>query len=328
MRRALGVLDPFILTLLATVVVASLFPTRGAGADGVGWATKFFIGVLFFLYGSRLSAREAFEGLRHWRLHGLILGTTFILFPLLGLACRVFVPWAIPESLYIGIVFLSLLPSTVQSSIAFTSIARGNVAAAICSASFSNLLGIVLTPVLVAVFLGATGTGFSLSSVLSIALQLLAPFLLGQLLRRWTGLWIAKRNRILKLVDRGSILLVVYSAFGASVVEGIWSSVSAVRLVALAGICCVLLGVALVATSVLGRVFRFSKPDRIAIMFCGSKKSLATGVPMASVLFSASTVGFVVLPVILFHQIQLIVCAFIAKAEARRCGVEPVQESA
>jgi sodium/bile acid cotransporter 7 len=316
MRRIFSALDPFILGLLATVLIASLLPARGLTADYLAWATKIFIGILFFLYGSRLSPREALDGLRQWRLHGVILGTTFVIFPLLGLACRAFVPWAVPPQLYVGIVFLSVLPSTVQSSIAFTSIARGNVAAAICSASFSNLLGIVLTPILVAVLLGSTGAGFSWDSVFAIALQLLAPFALGQLLRRWTVSWIMTRHRMLRVFDRGSILLVVYSAFSASVVEGLWTSVSITELLVLVGISFGLLGIVLGVTVLLGRVLHFSRGDRLALLFCGSKKSLATGVPMASVLFSASTVGYIVLPVMLFHQIQLIVCALIARRAA------------
>jgi sodium/bile acid cotransporter 7 len=313
-RRALGVIDPFIVALLATVVLASLLPARGAVADVFDWATKVVIALLFFLYGSRIAPREALDGLRHWRLHGVILGTTFVLFPLLALLTRVLVPWALPQQLYVGILFLSTLPSTVQSSIAFTSIARGNVPAAIVSASFSNLLGIVVTPLLVAILLGTTG-GISGTAVLAIALQLLAPFLLGQLLRRWTLGWIAPRTRMLRLVDRGSILVVVYGAFSASVVEGIWTSVSARDLITLAIVCCALLGLVLGATTLFGRLLGFSRADRIAIMFCGSKKSLATGVPMAGVLFGASTVGILILPVIMFHQIQLIVCAFIARRE-------------
>src|SRR5699024_2125076 len=119
-----------------------------------------------------------------------------------------------------------LLPSTVQSSIAFTSIARGNVAAAVCSASFSNLAGIVVTPLLVAWLAGGGSGGFSASSVGGIVLQLLVPFAAGQLARRWIADWIRRHAATLKLVDRGSILLVVYTAFSQGVTEGIWQQLS------------------------------------------------------------------------------------------------------
>src|SRR5882757_7810050 len=146
-------LDPYILALLATVGVASLLPARGIYATGLGHLTTVAIGLLFFLYGARLSTREALDGLRHWRLHTLVLACTFVLFPVLGLLCRLLVPTVLTPELWTGLMFLCCLPSTVQSSIAFTSIARGNVAAAICGASFSNLIGIVLTPALAAAFL-------------------------------------------------------------------------------------------------------------------------------------------------------------------------------
>src|ERR1700704_1265144 len=195
-------LDPYILLLLTTVAVASLLPARGIVAVECTHATTIAIGLLFFLYGARLSTRAALAGLRHWRLHGVVLAFTFVAFPVLGLACRVLVPDVLTPELYAGVMFLCCLPSTVQSSIAFTSIARGNVAAAICSASFSSLIGIVLTPLLVGLLLNATGRGFSLHSVPSITLQLLLPFIAGQIARRWIGGWIAAHRRVLGRADR------------------------------------------------------------------------------------------------------------------------------
>jgi sodium/bile acid cotransporter 7 len=308
-------IDPYILALLVTVGVASLLPARGIWAVGFGHLTTVAIGFLFFLYGARLSTREALDGLRHWRLHGLVLACTYVLFPLLGLLCRLLVPHVLTPELYAGVLFLCFLPSTVQSSIAFTSIARGNVAAAICSASFSNLIGIVLTPLLVTVFL-VSGGGVSFDSVRDIVLQLLVPFVAGQVLRRWIGGFITKHKKVLGYVDRGSILLVVYTAFSEGVVAGIWGRLSLVSLALLLAVNAALLAVVLVSTTVLARRLRFSRPDEIAIVFCGSKKSLASGLPMASVLFPAGTVGLVVLPLMLFHQMQLMVCAWLARRYA------------
>jgi sodium/bile acid cotransporter 7 len=196
------------------VVVASLFPSR-AGATLFGDLTKGAIALLFFLYGARLSPNEAFIGFRHWRLHLIILASTFVIFPLLGLSTHLLVPRVLAPDLYVGVMFLCTLPSTVQSSIAFTSIAHGNVAAAICSASFSNLIGIFLTPVLVAIFLSASSGGISLSALQAIVPQLLAPFALGQLLRPWISGWVSRNKQVVSLVDRGSIL-VVYTAFSAA----------------------------------------------------------------------------------------------------------------
>lgn len=210
--------DPYILALLGMVVLATLLPARGAAAEAASGASTVVVGLLFFLYGAKLSTREALDGVRHWRLHTTVLACTFVVFPLLGLAARGLVPWLLTPALYGGFLFLCLVPSTIQSSIAFTSMAKGNVPAAICAGSFSSLLGMVLTPLLAVVLLGSSGGGFSADSALKIALQLLVPFLAGQLLRRWIGGFLARHRRIIGFVDRGSILLVVYTAFSQGVV--------------------------------------------------------------------------------------------------------------
>ncbi|WP_328478081.1 bile acid:sodium symporter [Streptomyces sp. NBC_00377] len=308
--------DPYILMLLGTVGLAALFPARGAGADVASGASTAAIAFLFFLYGARLSTGEALAGLKHWRLHVTVLACTFLVFPLLGLAARGLVPVILTQPLYQGLLFLTLVPSTIQSSIAFTSIARGNVPAAICAGSFSSLVGIVVTPLLAAALLGSSGGGFSADSLVEIVLQLLVPFLAGQLLRRWIGGFVTRHKKVLGLVDRGSILLVVYTAFSEGVVQGIWHQVSAVRLGGLLVVEAVVLAVMLTLTWYGGKALRFGREDRVAIQFAGSKKSLASGLPMASVLFGAHA-SLAVLPLMLFHQMQLMVCAVIAKRRAR-----------
>jgi sodium/bile acid cotransporter 7 len=219
------------------------------------------------------------------------------------------------QPLYQGLLFLTLVPSTIQSSIAFTSIARGNVPAAICAGSFSSLVGIVVTPLLAAALLGSSG-GFAADSLVGIVLQLLVPFVAGQLLRPWIGGFITRHKKVLGLVDRGSILLVVYTAFSEGMVQGIWHQVSPLRLAGLLAVEAVLLAVMLTLTWYGSRALRFNREDRIAIQFAGSKKSLAAGLPMASVLFGAHA-SLAVLPLMLFHQMQLMVCAVIAKRRSR-----------
>ncbi|MFB7598590.1 bile acid:sodium symporter family protein [Streptomyces sp. NPDC056160] len=309
-------IDPYIVLLLATVGLAALLPARGAAAPVASGASTAAIAFLFFLYGARLSTREALDGLKHWRLHVTVLACTFVVFPLLGLAARGLVPMLLDQPLYQGLLFLTLVPSTIQSSIAFTSIARGNVPAAICAGSFSSLVGIVLTPLLAAALLGGGGGGFSAHSLVTIVLQLLVPFVAGQLLRRWIGGFVARHKKVLGLVDRGSILLVVYTAFSEGMVRGIWHQVSPLRLGALLLVEAVLLAVMLALTWYGARALRFGRQDRIAIQFAGSKKSLASGLPMASVLFGAHA-SLAVLPLMLFHQMQLMVCAVIAKRRSR-----------
>ncbi|MFE5186523.1 bile acid:sodium symporter family protein [Streptomyces sp. NPDC056628] len=323
-------IDPYILMLLGTVGIAALLPARGTASDVASGASTAAIAFLFFLYGARLSTREALDGLKHWRLHVTVLACTFVIFPLLGLAARGLVPVILTDPLYQGLLFLTLVPSTIQSSIAFTSMARGNVPAAICAGSFSSLVGIVLTPLLAAAVLGGDGGGFSADSVVKIVLQLLVPFVAGQLLRRWIGGFVARHRKVLGLVDRGSILLVVYTAFSAGMVQGIWHQVSPVRLAGLLAVEAVLLAVMLALTWYGAKALGFGRADRIAIQFAGSKKSLASGLPMASVLFGAHA-SLAVLPLMLFHQMQLMVCAVIAKrrshdpeAEADSDGDDPV----
>ncbi|WP_181784062.1 bile acid:sodium symporter family protein [Pseudonocardia pini] len=313
--------DPFLVLILLTVGIAALLPARGGVATGFSHATTVAIALLFFLYGARLSTREAIDGLRHWRLHGTVVLATFVVFPLLGLAVQLVPASVLPTELKLGVLFLCCLPSTVQSSIAFTSIARGNVPAAICAASLSNLLGIVVTPLLTGLLLSSRG-GISGGALLDVALQLLAPFVLGQLLRRWVGGWVTRNKRYLQVVDRGSILLVVYVAFSAGMVEGIWGRLSLGALAALVATCVVLLAVVLALTWFGAR--RFDPADRITILFCGSKKSLATGLPMAGVLFAGGEVGLLVLPLMLFHQIQLMACAAIAARLGRRAEAPEV----
>ncbi|MEU7302911.1 bile acid:sodium symporter family protein [Streptomyces sp. NPDC007206] len=308
--------DPYIVLLLGTVGLAALFPAHGTAAHAASGASTAAIAFLFFLYGARLSTREALDGLRHWRLHVTVLVCTFVLFPVFGLAARALVPVLLTQPLYQGLLFLTLVPSTIQSSIAFTSIARGNVPAAICAGSFSSLVGIVLTPLLAAGLLGNSGGGFSADSLVKIVLQLLVPFLAGQVLRRWIGGFVARHKKILGLVDRGSILLVVYTAFSEGMIRGVWHQVSAARLGGLLAVEAVLLAVMLALTWYGGKALGFGREDRIAIQFAGSKKSLASGLPMASVLFGAHA-SLAVLPLMLFHQMQLMVCAVIAKRRAR-----------
>ncbi|WP_370589070.1 bile acid:sodium symporter family protein [Pseudonocardia sp. C8] len=309
--------DPFLVLLLLTVGVAALVPARGAAVEVVDVAVTAAIALLFFLYGARLSAAEAFSGLRNWRLHGTVLAATFVLFPLLGSTVLLLPEWLLPAPLAAGVLFLCCLPSTVQSSIAFTGIARGNVPAAIVAASVSNVLGVVVTPLLAALLLATSG-GFDPSTLGDIALRLLVPFLAGQAARPLIGRWVARHRGRLALVDRGSILLVVYAAFGEGVVAGTWRALTPVSLAVLAGVCVLLLVAVLALTALGSRLLGFGTADRIAIVFCGSKKSLASGLPIAGVLFGGPAAALVVVPLMLFHQIQLMACAVIANRLGRR----------
>ncbi len=310
--------DPYVLALLGTVVLASFLPVRGEVAGGLSLAAKGVIALLFFLHGAKLSREAVVAGITHWRLHLTVLSVTFVAFPLLGLAAGLLPESLLPKSLAMGVLFLACLPSTVQSSIAFTSIARGNIAAAVCSASASNLLGMVLTPLLVGLLLHAQGNALSFSAIQSIALQLLAPFLAGQLARRWVAPWLERRKKIIGLVDRFSILLIVYSAFSGAVVAGVWKQISGWELAVVVLLSAVMLAIVLAGSRQLAKALGFSTEDEITIVFCGSKKSLVTGAPMAAILFPAATAGLMIIPLMVFHQMQMMACAVIAQRYAAR----------
>jgi sodium/bile acid cotransporter 7 len=247
-----------------------------------------------------------------------VLATTFVVFPVLGLAARGLVPWLMNLDLYNGLLFLCLVPSTVQSSIAFTSIARGNVSAALVSASLSNIVGVALTPLLVVLLMDTSGAArMDPSAIRDIVLQLLLPFVLGQLMRPWIAGWITRHSLLTKAVDRGSILLIVYTAFSIGMVERIWLSVDPWQLVVVAVVDTALLLAVLLFTWLIGQLAGLDRGDGIVLLFCGSKKSLASGLPMAMVFFPSATVGVIMLPLMIFHQIQLVVCSVIASRLSR-----------
>lgn len=320
MKRPQWLPDNFVLMLLALLLLASVLPVRGEAAVWAGYVTNAAIALLFFLHGAKLSTQAVLQGLSHWRLHGLVLCVTFVLFPLLVWVLGPVLRPLLGDELYRGMVYLSVLPSTVQSAIALTSMARGNVASAVCGAATSNLLGVFITPALVLLFMGSALGGLNFGdSVLKVMVQLLLPFVLGQISRRWIGAWVDKHKAMLKHVDQASVYLVIYTAFSKAVVEGLWSQTPLPRLLVLLGCCLVLLALVLGLCHWLAGRLGFSVEDRITILFGGAQKSLATGVPMAQVLFAGTPMGMLLLPVMVYHQVQLMACAVLA----RRFGQRP-----
>ena len=309
-------IDILIALIIIAVVIAIFFPARGEVASAFKLASSLAIALLFYLYGARLSTSEALAGLKHWRLHLLILAFTFVVFPLIGIALTPLTMF-IPRGIYMGILYLTLVPSTVQSSVAFTSVAKGNVAGAIVSASASNLVGVFATPLLVMALMGQSGEFHIDASVFTdIAIQLLLPFVLGQLTRRWVHTFAEKGAT--KVVDRGSIALVVYVAFSEGMVEGIWSSVAVGHVVFLVVLSIVLVAFMLWLTRFVALKLGFNEEDTIAIEFCGTKKSLATGLPMAAVIFAGQPTALLILPLMIFHQVQLMMCSWLASRYAKR----------
>jgi sodium/bile acid cotransporter 7 len=309
--------DRFILWLLAAVAAAAALPVAGAAARAVDVLTLAAIFALFFLHGVRLPREALIAGVTDWRLHLAILGLTFAAFPIIGVSLSLAFPGLLPLELWTGLLFLCTLPSTVQSSIAYTSIAGGNVAGAVAAAAFSNLIGVFLTPAYAALMLEAQGASISLAGIGKIFALLFLPFLIGHAVRPLLLAMVVARPRLTTIVDKGTILLAVYGAFSAATVEGIWHRLPPANLAVLTALLLALLGLILAAAALLGRLGRFPAPSRAAILFCGSVKSLASGAPMARILFPGAAAGLVLLPVMIFHTLQLVVCAWIAGAMAR-----------
>lgn len=311
-------IDPFLLMIVSAVITASLIPVRGAAVHPASIITDIAIALLFFLHGAKLSRQAIAGGITAWRIHLVVMLTTFVLFPILGLGIRALTDGWLNPAIGAGILLLCLMPSTVQSSIAFTAVAGGNVPAAVCSAAASNILGVVLTPLLVALVFAKSNGGISPDGAIKIASQLLLPFILGHLSRPVTEPFLSRYKNLLSRFDRGVIILVVYTAFSAAVVEGLWHRYSVGDLGWTLAIDAVLLATVLTFTTWVARALGFNTPDEIVIVFCGSKKSLASGVPIAGALFPAAVVGPMILPLMLFHQIQLMACATLAQRYAKR----------
>ncbi|CAJ0722486.1 MULTISPECIES: bile acid:sodium symporter family protein [Ralstonia] len=318
----LSQIDGFIRAMLVMVALALFFPALGA-SDGplrLDIVTIVGVSLVFFLHGAALSREKIVEGARNWRLHLFVQSCTFILFPLIGavilFVCKPF----IPAELLLGVFYLCALPSTVSSSVAMTAMAKGNVPAAIFNATISGLIGMIATPLLMSFVIQASGADLSVGkALLGVAEQLLLPFVLGQLLRPVLGGFINKHKAIISKVDRAVILLIVFNSFADSTHAGVWSKYPWETIVAVAVMSSALLFVVLGATTWLSRRAGFSLADEITAVFCGSKKSLANGVPMGKILFAGnSALGLIVLPLMIYHQLQLIVCSTLARRYADR----------
>ncbi|MDR1578079.1 MAG: bile acid:sodium symporter [Deltaproteobacteria bacterium] len=317
-------LDGFTLAMVFTVILAVLLPAEGLAYRAVSFLSKLVIASLFFMHGLKLSPQKLWAGLTNWRLHLVIVLATFLLFPLLGLGLKPVLTRLSSPDLYLGLLFLCFLPSTVQSSIAFTSIANGNVAAAVCAASASSLLGVFITPVWVGLTLGASAGGSVGQAIADLCLQLVLPFGLGQLARLKLALWVERRRTMISYTDRLSVLFIVYSSFSHGTSSGLWGNLSWSIFLALMVACALILTLALIITHQAGLRLGFNRADRVVITFCGSKKSLISGVPMANIIFSPSQASSIILPMMIFHQMQLLTCAYLA----RRWGAKDAADAA
>lgn len=307
-------MDRFTIGIIISILCGLLLPCSGAVGVGFDGVTHAAIVLLFYLYGVKLSRRAVWEGVTHWRLQSMVAFFTFVFFPLITWLSSPLLEPLVGAALFGGLLYVACLPSTVQSSIAFTSVAGGNIPAAVCSASISSLLGVFLTPLLVGLLFsqsGASGAEVGLDSILTISYQILLPFALGQISQRWLKPWVDAHRGLISLNDQLTIWLVVYTSFSGATVQGYWQQMDARHLAGLIAACLILLAVIQLTIYAVCKLLRFNWPDSITIIFCGSKKSLAVGAPMMLAIFGALD-NNLLLPLMVFHQVQLMLCAHLA----------------
>jgi solute carrier family 10 (sodium/bile acid cotransporter), member 7 len=310
--------DRFVLMLLGAVLLGWLLPVGGIGLDYARDASFTGIFALFFLHGLKLPRGDVAQAVKGWRLQGAMLAFTFAVMPLLGWVVSHIAQMVLPAALAAGLLYAAILPSTVQSAISYASLARGNVAASVVGAALSNLVGILATPALFALLLGAaSGVAIGGDVVVKIMTMLLLPFVLGQAAQKWLGAWAAGQKALLTYFDRAVILLAVYVAFSAAVSGGALSIVSGTSLILLAVFAAVFLALGFAGAWALGGAIGLQRGDRVSLLFAGAHKSIATGAPMAALLFPPDIAGLMILPAILYHQFQLIASAPLAARLAK-----------
>lgn len=324
--------DWFLLGMVAAALLAWVFPDPGAhgGALRPELLNKAGVALIFFLQGLLLSLAALSAGALLWRLHLLVQLATFLVCPLVGLVTLWAVGDRVSEGLAKGIFYLCALPSTVSSSVALTAAARGNVPAAVFNATTSSVIGVVLTPLWMGAVLEASGASLPLGSVvLDLVLWLLLPLALGQLLRPLWGPWALKHRKRLALVDRSTILLLIYTSFCDSVKSGVWRGTGAFELSFTLVFSCALLALLLVVTALSAERLGLPVEDRIVAMFCGSKKTLASGVPMARLMFGGDPhLALILVPIMIYHPLQLVVCGWLAARFSARPAATTAAPSA
>lgn len=315
-------IDGFVLSIIVVIIVAWFFPQWGTKESVLPIETISTIGVslIFFFYGLKLSPEKLKAGLRNWRLHLLVQLSTFLIFPLLVLPLKPLFQTADLNTVWLALLFLAALPSTVSSSVVMVSIARGNVAGAIFNASISGLIGIAITPLWMGLFVPATNTEYDLGSIyLKLLLEILLPVVLGISLQRYGGKWAQHYSKQLTLFDKSVILLIIYKSFAESFDANIYSSVKPIYFAVIALVVVGLFFIVYFLTGLVARQLYFSVEDQITAQFCGTKKSLVHGTVFSKILFAQSNViGIMLLPLMLFHAFQIFIISVYAGRLARR----------
>lgn len=331
MKRVIGWLVPdrFILVLIATVALASVLPVRGREVAVANLVSSGAVFVIFLLHGIRLPRAEVIDGLRDWRTQGTIALFVFGIMGAIGFALWRLTDGALPAMVALGFLYIGVLPTTVQSATTYCSLARGAVALSVVASALDNLAAVLVTPSLFALLAGTAG-GVSLGASLAVrvALILLLPFAIGQVIQRWARPWAMRNAALVKRIDQGAIAIAVYVAFSAAVVQGIWSKLGAGELAILAVAVSAMLAAGFGGAWFVGSLVSQRSDVRTAILFSGAHKSIAVGAPLAALMFPANVAGMVLLPILAYHLAQLMISAWIAPPLARRNAAEALRREA
>jgi sodium/bile acid cotransporter 7 len=319
-------IDKFVLSIIVVIIIAYFFPEWGIENSKIPINTISAIGIslIFFFYGLKLSPTQLRAGLKNWKLHLLVQGSTFLMFPLLVLILRPFIQNEEQETIWLAFFFLAALPSTVSSSVVMVSMAKGNIPAAIFNASISGIIGIALTPLWMGLFIDNSQTDFDFTEIyLKLIIQIILPVIFGLLLQRFFGEFARKHSSKLTLFDKSIILLIIYKSFAESFYNNIFSAVSLLDLLYLFIGVVVLFGIAFWLTGVIARKLHMNKEDQITAQFCGTKKSLVHGTVFSKIIFgNMATIGIMLLPLMLFHATQILVISVVASKRASDKQIE------
>jgi sodium/bile acid cotransporter 7 len=305
-------IDPLVRLLLVAIVLASVLPVGERWrlvAQGVSNGAVF---LLFLLNGLRLPRTEVMRGIGNVRFLLPLVAWCFGAMALTGWGLSHLVAGWLPPLVALGFLYLGTLPSTVQSATAYCSLAGGNVAHSVVAAALLNILGVIVTAPLFSLMAGSEAAAFDLGGLEKVAMILLLPFLIGQVAQSRFGHLVREHRNLATWMDRISIAIPVYVAFSGAVREGLWTLVGPAEWAVLVAAVVLLLAFAFGGVWLLGGLVRLDRGDRIALMFSGAQKSIAMGAPLASVLFGPATAGLVLLPVLVYHLLQLVLSAPLA----------------
>lgn len=309
-------IDKFVLSIIVVVLLAYIFPQFGSKSSPIPLDRIGSIGVslIFFFYGLKLSPEKIKSGLKNWKLHLVVQACTFLLFPIIILCFYPFLDSENDKNIWLAFLFLASLPSTVSSSVVMVSMAKGNIPAAIFNASISGLIGIIVTPLWLGLFLNNTAANYDLGDIyMKLIIEVVAPVILGLLLHRYWGSIAHKYNSYLTVFDKSIILLIIYKSFASSFEENVFSEIAAFDFIFIAIGVLSLFYLVYFITGFLSKKLAFSTEDKITAQFCGTKKSLVHGTVFAKILFpNPSVMGIILLPIMLFHAFQIFIISFMA----------------